>query len=73
MKAIKSKKWYQNQIAVRKTALDNYRGYIDHPTTMDLAAKNPLVNAQREKAIAEEKVLSGELTALRREKFLYYR
>ena len=72
MKAIKSKKWYQNQIATRKNAVGQLAQSIDNPW-------NPtnlrLVQAQEHNSLiqAQCREIYGEINQLEYELSLYYR
>ena len=72
MKAIKSKKWYQNQIAVRRNAASQLAASIDNPWNPDDLR---LIQAmQHNSAIqAQCKLIYEEINQLEYEFSLYYR
>ena len=72
MKSIKSKKWYQNQIAARKNAVGQLAMSIDNPFTTNVlrltqaAMHNHSIQAQC-------KIIYAEINDLEYEFSLYYR
>jgi len=73
MKAIKSKKWYENQIAARRNAVSRFCAGIDDPGIN--ADPQRLVLAQRHNSLIQAKCreLYAEINELEYEHSLYYR
>jgi hypothetical protein len=72
MKAIKSKKWYQNQIAARNNAVKQLALSIDNPWNPDALR---LIQAQEHNSFIQKqcKAIYQEINELEYEFSLYYR